>query len=323
MFADSNRLRVFTEVARLGSFSGAAARLHLTPSAVSHAIGRLEEEVGRPLVRFVARRVQLTDAGLRLFEVSDRSFGQLEEVQLQLASGTVAEHFTLGCTVEFGTAVLVRKLAPLLRAAPELRVHFHFSNELAAPLLAGDVDLIVDCRVHLHPQVETIELFREKYVVVAAPELVARFALRAPEDLGAVPVLSMDLRCTWWEKLMRTLPPTRRPAFSHVLELNHLRGMIGAACEGLGVALVPRYSVARELATGCLTEVFALALEEDRFCIYQRASLAGRGKNRRMVDFLKRLSMEEFADAITPVHEAGSKTTGRRKNPATGSRRSK
>ncbi len=301
MFADPNRLRVFTEVARLGSFGSAAARLHLTPSAVSHAIGRLEEEVGLPLVRFVARRVQLTDAGQRLFEVSDRSFGQLEEVQLHLASGAVAEHLTIGCTVEFGTVVLVRKLAPLLREEPGLRVHFHFSNELAGPLMAGDVDLIVDCRVHLHPQLETIELFREKYVVVAAPALVERFALRAPEDLGGVPVLSMDLRCAWWERLLRALPGPRRPTFSHVLELNHLRGMIGAACEGLGVALVPRYSVARELATGCLAEVFALDLEEDRFCIYQKTAWSDRGKNRRMVEFLKRLSMEEFADAITPV----------------------
>ncbi len=306
MFADSNRLRVFTEVTRRGSYSGAAASLHLTPSAVSHAIRRLEEEVGRKLVLHVARRVQLTDAGLRLFEVCDRTFGALEEVQLQLAAGTVTEPFTLGCTVEFGTQVLVRKLAPFALANPDLRLHFHFSNELAGPLLSGEVDLIVDCRTHLHPRVQVIELFREKYTVVASPEFLSRHAVRTPAELGKVPVLSMDLSCAWWENFVAALSRGRRPAFSHVLELTHLRGMIGAACEGMGVALVPRYSVARELASGCLVELFArLSIPEDRFCIYQKASLAVREKNRRMADYLRRLSMEEFADAIAPVGKAG------------------
>ena len=160
----------------------------------------------------------------------------------------------------------------------------------------------MDCRVHLHPHVEAIELFREQYTVVASPELLSRHALRTPADLGSVPVLSMDRRNTWWNQFLEALPRTRRPAFSHVLELTHLRGMISAACEGLGVALVPRYSVSRELATGCLVELFErLVIPEDRFCIYQRAAWAGREKNRRLVDFLRKLSMKEFADAIVPV----------------------
>jgi DNA-binding transcriptional LysR family regulator len=130
----------------------------------------------------------------------------------------------------------------------------------------------------------------------------AHTGVRVPADLGGVPVLSLDLRCAWWERFLQALPRTKRPAFSWVLSLNHLRGMISAACEGLGVALVPRYSVARELATGCLTELFGgLSFPEDRFCIYQKSSWAKREKNHRLAEFLRRLSMEEFDGAIDPV----------------------
>lgn len=302
MSADPNRLRVFTEVARRGSNAAAAAALHLTPSAVSHALRRLEAEVGRELVRHVARRAQLTDAGQRLYEVCERSFFALEEVEAQLTAGTLAEHLVLGCTVEFGTQVLVPKLAPFLRENADLCLHFHFSNELAAPLSSGEVDLVVDCRVHLDPRLEVIELFREKYVVVAAPGFLKERPLPVPAALGQVPVLSLDRGGTWWDRLMEALPPARRPVFSRVQELTHLRGMIGAACEGLGAALVPRYSVTRELATGCLVALFpGLSLAEDRFCVYQRKVWAVRDKNRRLVEALRRLSLEEYADGIAPV----------------------
>ncbi len=302
MPADPNRLRVFTEVARRGSNAAAAAALHLTPSAVSHALRRLEEEVGRELLRHVARRAQLTDAGRRLYEVCERSFSALEEVEVQLAAGTLAEHLTLGCTVEFGTQVLVGALAPFVRGNPDLRLHFHFSNELGAPLASGEVDLVVDCRVHLDPKLEVVELFREKYAVVAAPSFLQERALADPAALGDAPVLSLDRAGAWWDRLLEALPPARRPALAHVVALTHLRGVIVAAREGLGAALVPRYSVTRELAAGELLELFpGLPLAEDRFCVYQKRAWAGRDKNRRLVDALRGLSLEAFADGIAPV----------------------
>ncbi len=313
MSADPNRLRVFTEVARRGSNSAAAAALHLTPSAVSHALRRLEAEVGRELVRHVARRAQLTEAGRRLYEVCDRAFDAIGEVEVQLAAGTLAEPLVLGCTVEFGTQVLVPKLAPFMREHADLCLHFHFSNELAAPLASGEVDLVVDCRVHLDPRLEIIELFRERYVVVAAPAFLRTNPVPDPAALGRLTVLSLDRGGAWWDRLMEALPAARRPVFSRVQELTHLRGMIGAACEGLGAALVPRYSVTRELATGCLVELFpGLPLAEDRFCVYQKKAWAGRDKNRRLADALKRLSLEEYADGIAPVQGVNGGTTGSR-----------
>jgi len=313
MAADPNRLRVFTEVARRGSNAAAAAALHLTPSAVSHALRRLEAEVGRELVRHESRRARLTEAGLRLYEVCERAFSAIGEVEARLAAGTLAEPLVLGCTVEFGTQVLVPKLAPFVRENADLCLHFFFSNELAAPLASGEVDLVVDCRVHLDPRLEVIELFRERYVVVAAPGFLQERPVPDPAALGPVPVLSLDRGGAWWDRLMEALPPARRPVFSRVQELTHLRGMIGAACEGLGAALVPRYSVTRELAAGCLVALFpGLPLAEDRFCVYQKKAWAGRDRNRRLVDALKRLSMEEYADGIAPVKVAGKGARGKR-----------
>ena len=53
-------MRVFEAAARLGSFKEAAGELAMTPTAVSHRIRNLEEELGQPLFRRSHRKVELT-----------------------------------------------------------------------------------------------------------------------------------------------------------------------------------------------------------------------------------------------------------------------
>ena len=66
LMLDVRRLRVLSEVSARGSFSGAAAALSITQSAVSQHVTALEREVGAPLVERDTRPVQLTEAGFAL-----------------------------------------------------------------------------------------------------------------------------------------------------------------------------------------------------------------------------------------------------------------
>ena len=117
---DLGKLEVFLEATRCGSYTGAARRLHVTQSAVSHAIRKLEEGIGRHLVEWRRRRLTLTDDGEYVRKVCEGVFhdlGQVEDVLSARAPGRT-QVITVGATVEFGTTVLVRKLKPLLRAEP-------------------------------------------------------------------------------------------------------------------------------------------------------------------------------------------------------------
>jgi DNA-binding transcriptional LysR family regulator len=296
-----NKLEVFLEAGRASNYAVASRRLHVTPSAVSHAIRKLESSVGHPLVEWRGKHLALTDEGAFLHAICCRVFDELDEAGRQLAHGAVgvAQHAMVGATVEFGSTVLLRKLRPMLDANPWLHVDFHFSHDLIDPLLRDELDLIVDCRPHHHPEVQSKSLFREKYVVVASPDFLTRHPLHAPRELERVPVLSTDKDGAWWSNMLRALPSHRRPVFRRIVEINHIRGMIYAAMDGYGVALVPWYSVLLELSQGSLVALFPkLQLLEDRFCIYQRRSKAERPKNKLITQQLLDIDIQEFGGAL-------------------------
>jgi len=301
---DLTQLRVFHEAARLGGFTAAARRLHVTQSAVSHAVAKLEATVGCELVVFRSRRLGLTDEGEVLRKACERVFADLEEVEGLLESGGkgMPRRLRVGAPAEFGATVLLRKIRPLLEAHPELHLDFHLSNELLDPLLREELDLAVDCRVHLHPELERVELFREKYSVVASPAFLAAHPIRRPADLGAQPLLSLDKDGAWWGRLLGALPEAKRPKPRRIVEIDHLRGLINAAEEGLGVGLAPTYSVLKELDQGILRVLFPrLKLLEDRFFVYQLRSHARREGNRHLTAYLASLDASEFGDSIGPI----------------------
>ena len=312
---DLNKLQVLREAARSGNYTAAASRLHLTPSAVSHAIHKLEAGLGRALVEWRGRRLTLTDEGEYLYRVCERVFGELDEAAERLAGkdAGIEKTVVLGATVEFGSNVLIRKLRPLLEAHPGLRVDFYLSHELTQPLLRDEIDLAVDCTPHPNPAVERISLFREKYVVVAAPAFLRRHPVATPRDLEKLPVLSLDKEGGWWRNMLGAVPRDRRLVFSRIVAVNHIRGMINAAAEGLGVALTPKYAVLDDLERRRLRVIFpGLKLLEDHFCVYQKRARAGREKNRLITRFLTSMKVDEFGDAIGPAPRvrSGSSTQG-------------
>ena len=72
MSFDLHRLRIFVAVARAGSFTRAAAQLHMAQPTVSQQIGALEDAVGAPLIERGPRRLRLTPAGEALLPYATR-----------------------------------------------------------------------------------------------------------------------------------------------------------------------------------------------------------------------------------------------------------
>jgi LysR family transcriptional regulator, glycine cleavage system transcriptional activator len=308
MRLDLAKLEVFLEAARCGNYTAAARRLHVTQSAVSHAIRKLEDGLGRSLVEWRRRRFALTDDGEYVRQVCEQVFhdlGQAEHVLASRATGRT-QSIVIGATIEFGTTVLVRKLRPLLDAAPWLHVDFRLRDDLAPLLLRDEIDLAIDCSSHAHPSIQATRLFREKYLMVASPAFLEAHRVRRTMDLERVPVLSLDKEGAWWGNALRSIPGLRRPVLGHIIEVSQVRGMVHAALEGYGVALLPKYTVLGKVARGDLKALFPrLGLLEDWFCVYQKRASAGREKHRVVTDFLMRLDMAEFGDAITASRAPG------------------
>jgi DNA-binding transcriptional LysR family regulator len=110
-------------------------------------------------------------------------------------------------------------------------------------------------------------------------------------------VISLDKEGIWWERFLQALPEGERPVLSDLMELNHIRGIITAALEGIGVALVPKYCVTRELMGHRRKNVFlSLDLMEDQFYIYQKKKKSSLQEHRILVDYLNSIKPAEFGE---------------------------
>ncbi len=112
-----NLLRVFEVAARTGSFRTAASQLGLTPSAISHAVRKLEETLGVPLFERAARSVRLTYEGEVLMRHVGRAFDDLRR-GMEAVSARAPTLLRLHCAPSFAAQWLTPRLPSFLEAHP-------------------------------------------------------------------------------------------------------------------------------------------------------------------------------------------------------------
>ena len=141
------QLAYFDAVARHGSFTKAARRLHVAQPAVSAQIRRLEAELGTTLLERTTRRVALTHAGELFLARARQALSQLDGARADLAelSAVLRGQVRIGATQVLGALDLPAALAQFRRRYPGvcLALHSGLIAKLLRLLDAGDVDLVV------------------------------------------------------------------------------------------------------------------------------------------------------------------------------------
>lgn len=141
------RLRTLDALARHGSVSGAAEGLHVTTSAVSQQMSKLEREVGQQLLAKNGRGVRLTDAGRLLAEHAARILSQVELAQSDLEAhrGEVVGELRLAAFPTAARGLFPAALSRLRSVHPGLRVTSREMEPEPAVLavMRGDLDLAV------------------------------------------------------------------------------------------------------------------------------------------------------------------------------------
>ncbi|MEU2262884.1 LysR family transcriptional regulator [Streptomyces sp. NPDC019645] len=141
------RLRTLDALARHGSVSAAADGLHVTTSAVSQQMAKLEREVGQQLLAKNGRGVRLTDAGRLLADHAARILSQVELAQADIEAqrGQVVGEVRLGAFPTAARGLFPAALTALRADHPDLRVR---TSELEPEyalrqVIRGDLDLAV------------------------------------------------------------------------------------------------------------------------------------------------------------------------------------
>ncbi|WP_327470446.1 LysR family transcriptional regulator [Sphingopyxis sp.] len=145
MDIDPILLRAFVAVSETGGFTRAARRLNLTQPAVSHQIRRLEEQVGRALMRRTTRRLTLTDDGEELLRHARDILAGLDALAQRFRPSPVTGVVRFGAPEAFMGERLPALLCQFSRAFPSVRLDVHVSTylDLSTMIAADELDLAV------------------------------------------------------------------------------------------------------------------------------------------------------------------------------------
>lgn len=256
-------LQAFEACTRHLSVSRAAEELHLTQSAVSRQLASLEAALGVRLFLRVRQRLVPTAPGAAYAAQVRAALQRIESATLELlshqgAGGTL----TLAVQPTFGT----RWLMPRMRRFHALhrRIVVNYRNYTTRPVpldfAAEDVDAAIMLDAGQRPGVARHPLAADLRFPVCAPALAEGGRLAAVADLAQHTLLQHSTRPRAWADWLAAagaagIDGLRGPQFHHHAMVTE------AAVQGLGIALMPRFMVAEELAGGRLVMPFDRALD--------------------------------------------------------------
>jgi LysR family positive regulator for ilvC len=152
---DTRALAVFLSLAETLNFSRSGELLHMSVSAVSRTLRRLEDELGLPLLERDNRRVRLTGAGREFREYARRSIADWQRLQRKLGSeGQLAGEVSLFCSVTATYSVLAPILEAFRSAHPAVEIMMHTGDQAdgIGRILTGQDDVAVSGRPGQLPQ---------------------------------------------------------------------------------------------------------------------------------------------------------------------------
>ncbi|AXA22736.1 LysR substrate-binding domain-containing protein [Pseudomonas putida] len=255
-------LQCFEAAARHLNFTRAAEELHLTQSAVSKQVAQLEEMLRHHLFLRIRRRLQLTPAGSLYLAEVNKILTQVDmSSRYVLTYGEQTEVLKVATQPSFGVRWLIPRLKGFGKRHPN--IHLDIRNEMEPfALLQGSADVVFFFGQGTWPGATCVELFGEEVVPVCAPELLAGQVLDSPGALAGQVLLQSTSRPEAWhewflEQGLHTDNSYHGPRFDTFYMA------LSAAQSGCGVALVPRYLAAKELAEGSLVVAWNHAMSSN------------------------------------------------------------
>lgn len=262
---DVRRLRILREVARQGSFSGAAQALSFTQSAVSQHVAALEREAGASLVERGPRGVRLTDAGRALVTHADAIVARLDDAEQELAAiaGLRGGRLRLVSFPSAGAALVPGAIALFKDRYPEVDLSLAEAepDESLPGLGSGECDLAVvyDYKTPFGEEppegLERVHLLDDVlHAAVPGDHPLAGRARIRPEDLAEDAWINGVRLCGEFV-VNFCLTAGFQPQVA--LESNDYATMQGLVAAGVGVTLIPDLVLATGVNPGVSVIPFA------------------------------------------------------------------
>lgn len=248
--ADLAGIGVFVKVVELASMSAAARATGVAKSSVSREVSRLEARLGVRLLQRSTRALTLTEAGAEYYARCAAIVAEAEAAGRAVSQAAQAPRGLLRvtATVGFGARYLGPLVAEYMAAHPDVRVELRLLDR-RVNLIREGFDLAVRMGALEDSTLVARRLGTVERVLCAHPHYLARRGVpQRPEDLRRHVCLSIDAEQRQW-----TLGGATVTVPWH-LACNQVEVVREAALAGVGLALLPRFLVADDLAAGRLVQ---------------------------------------------------------------------
>ncbi len=252
-------METFVNIVRCGSLSKAARRLAVSRAIVTRHLQQLEEHLGARLFNRTTRQLSLTDIGERYYAACSKILAEADEADLSVSRQQSQPRGTLRLLAppSFANMRLAPIIADFMVAYPNIQISMTVTSFSLRELDERNFDIAV----YPTAQLPNIGLSGRKigeaaWIICAAPKYIARHGEpKTPEDLA-------QHNCLW----MRVTDPVRHWTFykgkdkvdvpvSGSLVTNSVASVKAAVVAGVGISLLPHYSLSDELATGRIREI--------------------------------------------------------------------
>jgi len=260
MNIDLDRLSTFIRLAQEGSFTASGKSLRKSQSAISLQIAGLERQFGLQLIDRSTRPIQLTEAGQLFLQFSTQIVNQtadFERTMSELARGVSGE-VKIGATTSVGAYLLPPIAGELTKTYPKLSITIVSlpQSSVLASVRASAVDFAFILSDRMPADLKVTTLKREPLWFVSSPEntLVKKSPLTMA-DLKSLPFI-VGLQGDQYTGMMESILEERRfPKVPIAMRIGNYEGIKRAACAGIGIAILPEFTIQNEIRNGSLVRI--------------------------------------------------------------------
>jgi DNA-binding transcriptional LysR family regulator len=240
------------EVARLGSFSGAADKLNLSTSSVSRQVNEFESWLGAPVFQRTTRQVSLTSAGEFFIDRLQRIVFDIDSLrdEAETLVQSVRGRLRITSALYYTRHRITPYLKDFLARYPELNVEFILSDA-TTDIIGEGIDLAIRLGQLPDSSLVSRKIGSVRLILAASPTFIERYGKPTkPIDLTEMPCLvdTVPAHGKYW-------PIGKKIRVNSVIEANSGEMIRDLSVQGLGISFLPDFFVDEDLKSGMLIQL--------------------------------------------------------------------
>jgi len=284
-------LRSFCIAAKCLSFKHAASQLFLTPSAVSHQIKHLEEQLGITLFKRQTRSIELTSAGKQFYQSVNPLISQLESTISEFTNSQQNKNIIISLPEFFASELFIPRLSEWAEENPTINLQLETVKSGSNPSQVADLSIVL---ANGKPNASIVhDLFPIRYAPACNKALYQKWKNSGLNALKSIPLILHRSRPWSWHQWAEKVDINDFDP-NQIIQFDSMFGVARAAQQGMGIALIPLPMSEAWFNEGLLVKLFEEELvTNDRYYLVQHENVKNKVELEIFANWVKTTFLEK------------------------------